>query len=366
MKKLFLIFLFLFVSNYTYSVYASEISLESTQSFYLNQGIVESRTIKVVISNYISDNKSFRLVLPEDANIRFSEDLSFLKITGSGSQKILSGATILPNLREINFHLSEKLINGDSFDINGLKLKVYNKPQGDRYIGIDLTGDSVTEAISVNGYRILDTITYSDILGPSEVFNFTGSIVDSKITLSADMPGDLDFQGIVLENLDSSGKVLSSFFKPNLDRFTYDLQSNYSSIRIKTVDIRANYSTGINYNLDMFKSNIIETNTGTIIPDPVVIEDTILQDPEVDVDVIEKYEPVFKNQARLLNKVVKFIDDYVAKKIVISNSNEINIMIARNKIVVELEKLDTATKEQKVNILINIKTYFKELANLLK
>ncbi|MDP2396010.1 MAG: hypothetical protein Q8S84_06180 [bacterium] len=41
-------------------------------------------------------------------------------------------------------------------------------------------------------------------------------------------------------------------------------------------------------------------------------------------------------------------------------------MIARNKIVVELEKLDTATKEQKVNILINIKTYFKELANLLK
>ncbi len=367
MKKIFLFITFLFISTYTFSVNASDIILDSTQSFYLSQWIVESRPIKVTISNYsdTTDNKSFKLILPEDANIRFSEDLSSLKITWSGSEKILSWATILSNLREIRFDLSEKLSNGNSFDITWLKLKVYSKAQWDRYLWIDLTWDSITEAISSNGYRVLDAISYSDLLAPSEIFNFSWSIADNKITISADMPGDVDFQWIVIENLDTTWKVLSSFFKPNIDKFTYDLQSTYSSIRIKTVDIRANYSTWVVYTIESLKPTIIETNTGTTIP--VVIEDPILQEPEVVVDIVEKYEPVFKNQARLLNKVVKFIDDYVAKKLASNhNNNESSALIARNKIVIELELLDTATKEEKSNILLNIKSYFKELSTYLR
>lgn len=368
MKKILLFITFLFISTYTFSAKASDITLESTQSFYLSQWIVESRPIRINISNYNDsiNSNTFKLILPEDSNIRFSEDTSGIKISWSGSEKILSWVTVLPNLREIKFNLSEKLLNGNSFDISWLKLKIYNKAQWDRYIWIDLNWDNTTEAISSNWYRVLDTLTYSDLLAPSEVFNFTWTVVDNKIAISAEMPWDVDFQWIVIENLDTTWKVLSSFFKPNLDNFTYDMQSTYSSIRIKTVDIRANYSNWVVYTIDSLKPIIIETNTGTTIP--VVTEDPIFQEPEVVVDVVEKYEPVFKNQSRLLNKVVKFVDDYVAKKLLLNhnNNNESSALIARNKIVIELELLDTASKEQKTNILTNIKLYFKELVWELK
>lgn len=178
------------------------------------------------------------------------------------------------------------------------------------------------------------------------------------------MPGDVDFQAIVLENLNNSWTVLSSFFRYDLNNFTYDLQAWYDSIRIKTVDIRANYSTWVVYTLDSLK-NIPQTveSTWSI----VIIEEPMLTTPVVVIDTVEKYNPVFKNQVRLLNKVVKFIDDYISKKFTWKlKINESSVMIARNKIVIELENLDLATNEQKPEIVKNIRAYFKELVSQLK
>lgn len=365
MKKIIVLFAFLFTCGYTFSVNASDITLESTQTFYPSQWIVESLPIKINISNYndTTNNKYFTLMLPEDSNIRFSEDFSSLKISWSWSLKVWTWVTIMSNLRELRFNLSESLINGDSFDISWLKIKVYSKPQWDKYIWIDLNWDKVTDAVSLNWYRVNDINAYSDTMAPSEVFNFTWSIVDNKVIVSAEMPGDVDFQAVVLENLNSSWTGLSSFFRYDLNNFTYDLQTWYDSIRIKTVDIRANYSTWVVYTLNSLK------NTPQVVENTwsVVIEEPILVTPVVVIDTVEKYNPVFKNQVRLLNKVVKFVDDYISKKLIWKPKiSENSLMITRNKIIIELVNLDLATNEQKPEIVKNIRAYFKELALQLK
>ncbi|MDD2871495.1 MAG: hypothetical protein PHS49_05900 [Candidatus Gracilibacteria bacterium] len=364
MKKLSLFIVFLFMCSYTYSTNASSILLESTQNFYPSQGIVESRVLNIQIDSFVNSGNYFTLLLPNDSNIRFSEDFSNVIFTGNSSSKIGSGITIMPDLKHIKFELKENFEDGDSFSISGLKLKIYSKPQGDRYIGLDLNGDMQSDASSSNGYRVLDVYAYSDTLAPSEVFNFTGSVVDNKITVSADMPGDLDFQALVLENLDKDGNVLSSFFRYDLDNFSYDLQANYDSIRIKTVDTRANYSKGLVFGFDIFKAKIDEN----VVEEPILVDEPVIEETEVVIDIIEKYVPKFTVQERLLNKVVKFIDDYIDKTITNEKfeANRSNIYLARNKLVLELEILDTATKAEKPAIVQNVRAYFKELALELK
>lgn len=111
MKKIIVLFTFLFIFGYTFSVNASDITLESTQTFYPSQWIVESKSIKVNISNYndTTNIKYFTLVLPEDSNIRFSEDFSALKVSWSWALKVWSWVIIMPNLRELRFNLLESL-----------------------------------------------------------------------------------------------------------------------------------------------------------------------------------------------------------------------------------------------------------------
>lgn len=373
--------MFLMLCSYTLTTNASSISLESTQSFYPSQWIVESRPISISVSNFDEKNNSkyFSLTLPEDANIRFSEDFSSIKYSWTALNKVWTGITIMPNLRELKFSLKESFVNWDNLNITWIKLKIYSKTQWDRYIWIDLNSDGISEAISANWYRVLDINSYSDTMWPSEVFNLTGTLVDNKLTLSAIMPWDLDFQAIVLENLDKDWKVLSSFFRYNLDNFTYDIQASYHSIRIKTVDVRANYSTWFVLTLDTFKKSdginnndsIQNTSTGTtnIGTSSWVLEDkNDVSEPEVVVDTVDKYSPVFIYQERLLNKVAAFIENYINTHPLKSDTktNESSVIIIRNKLMIELELLDSASKTEKVWIVNNIRSYFKELSLELK
>jgi hypothetical protein len=54
-----------------------------------------------------------------------------------------------------------------------------------------------------------------------------------------------------------------------MNNFTYDLQQGVDSIRIRTVDVRANYSTGLLFLVSVLKNkNVViltgSTNTGTL------------------------------------------------------------------------------------------------------
>ena len=376
MKKIIFLLVFLFTLSYTFTTNASLINLESTQSFYPNQGVVESKSILIDVSNYNTGSISknyFTLTLPEDSNIRFSQDYSAINFSWLSASKIWTGITIMPNLRELRFNLLKNFENWDSINISWLKLVVYSKPQWDRNVGIDLDSDGVIDATSSNWYRVYDVNAYSDSLAPSEVFNFTWSIVDNKITVSADMPGDLDFQAILLENLDIFWKVLSSFFKYDLNNFTYDLQPTYNSIRIKAVDIRANYSIWNTYNLDNIynKNKIIEqvsntwivlVSTWTIIWNTwtVLANTWVILNKDI---IIEKYVPSFTKQVDLLNRVVVFIDKYIIKysSWTISVEKNNNVMSIRNQLVKELEKLDVAIIQDKPSITYNIRAFFKQL-----
>ena len=374
MKKY--LFLCVFILSFVFISFANatSINLESTQTFYPSQWIVESRPVSINITDIVKD--SFSLILPKDTNIRFSSDFSSIKFSWVWSSKIWTWITIMPNLRVLKFSLLDNLVSGDNLTLDGLKLVIYSKPQWDRYIWIDLNWDNITEAISFNWYRVNSINAYSDTLASSEVFNLTWSIVDNKLTVSADMPWDVDFQAVVLENRDSAWKVLSSFFRYDLNKFSYDLQEWFDSIRVKTVDIRANYSKGLVYKIDDFRP--VEDNNICIqvisyaknnqtwdcetFSTPCDIPNWYTQVDKCEIKAVEKYSPTYK-RFNVLYKITWTIDNFINTSLWNDSSIEKTnkIMTMRNNLIKILERLDTASASEIYGIADEFKALFSEI-----
>ncbi|MFA5917353.1 MAG: hypothetical protein WC850_03925 [Candidatus Gracilibacteria bacterium] len=342
MKKfIILVVSLLFVSQ----VNALNLNLQDNQTFFPGAGIKDLSPITVNIDNdnEITKEKSFSIVLQEDSNIRFSSDLSGITVSGTGASKILTGATILPNMRVIQFKVSDNFLKGDNFIIAGVKIIIYTKAQGGKPVGIDINGDGISDFQTLNTVRVDSTYSYSDQLAPSEVFNFTGSIVDNKVIMSSDMPGDLDFQGVQIDNLGNAGNIVSSFFRQDMNNFSYALQQGVDSIRVRTVDVRANYSTGLLLLVSVLKNKDIvvltgstdtgslDTSTGTTVSTGVIDTSTGTTG-EVDISAIEKifmidkYLPTFKTLS--YNTFMVKFDNIIDKKIY-----KESVRIARNDII---------------------------------
>nr|MDD3720208.1 hypothetical protein [Candidatus Gracilibacteria bacterium] len=402
MKKFIIFIAFMFFAS---QANALNISLQDNQTFFPGAGVKDLLPININIDNdnEITKEKGFSIVLQDDANIRFSSDLSGISITGSGSSKILTGASILPNMRVIKFNVSSNLMKGDNFAISGIKLIIYSKAQGGKPIGIDINGDNQADSQTINTVRVDSTYTYSDQLAPNEVFNFTGSITDNKITMSADMPGDVDFQGVQIDNYNASGAIKSSFFRPDLINFSYDILPGTDYFKVRTVDIRANYSTGLTFQFDYFRKPIIETSTGTTTStgetntetgttevicaqvitygvDPVTNKcETFATPCDVPgsyklvnscVQAVEKYVGVFSTKnGVLLNKFVAIIDSFINRNIKanLTQTKKNDIIIIRNYIVKLLESYDkTTTRTQKINVINELAQSIKDLKDSLK
>jgi len=306
---------------------------------------MKSITINIVNDNEITKSNWFALTLPDDANLRFSQDFSGVVITWTWAAKVFQTITVVPNLRVLKFKVADDLKKWESFTITWLKLVIYSKPQWDKYIWIDVNADWMADVVSSNWFRIDTTVSYSDVLPPSEVFDFSWSLVDNKFTVSASMPWDLDFQWVQLDNLDKDGKILSGFFRFDLNNFTYDFKNWITSVRVKTVDIRANYSTWLVFPISFFQKPVISStwttnttlqNTWTvvnIVTNTWVVSNTwsitstwitvsswsiikVIPPKVIVANEIEKYFPDFKNKwyADFMVKFDKVIDKKGYKK----------------------------------------------------
>ena len=342
MKKIIILVVsLLFVSQ----VNALNLNLQDNQTFFPGAWIKDLLPITVNIDNdnEITKEKSFSIVLQDDAKIRFSPDLSWITVSWTGVSKILTGVTVFSNMRVIKFKVSDNFLKWDNFTISWVKIIIYNNAQWWIPIWIDTNWDWVSDFLSLNTVRVDSTYSYSDQLAPSEVFNFTWSIVDNKVIMSSDMPGDLDFQWVQIDNLWTAWNIVSSFFRQDMNNFTYDLQQGVDSIRIRTVDVRANYSTGLLFLVSVLKNkNVViltgSTNTGTLNTSTWTTVSTWVIDTsswtiwEVDISEIEKifmidkYLPTFKTVS--FNTFMVKFDKIIDKK-----EYKESVRIARNDII---------------------------------
>ncbi len=365
MKKLIIFIIsLLFVSQAS----AFSIFSQDTQIFYIWAWVKDLLPIKINIENdnEITKNNSFSLVIQDDATVRFSQDFSSLSISWSWSSKVISWLTLMPNLRVIKFKVTDDFKKGDNLVISWLKIIVYSNVQGDRWVWADLNNDWIIDYQNGNGIRVTNDNSYSDILWPSEVFNFTWSLINNKVTMSADMPWDVDFQWVQIDNLDITWKVVGSFFRYDINNFSYDLSMWVEAIRIRTVDTRANYSVWLLFPISVLKPKVevissstwtltpVVTNTGitstwTTVSTGTVDVEEIVDTPAIEeIFMVDKYLPIFKSTSfnTFMIKFDKIIDKKAYKEEVRKARNEVITLlkkyedkkITKTKFKIELKK----------------------------
>jgi len=382
MKKFLIIFSLFFFSQ----VNALSITSEQTQNFYPSAWIVTASPIYVTVQNDNEITSSwFTLFLEENYNYRFYNDLTDIIVSWAWSWKILT-SQIMPNLREIKFSVNDNFKTWDNLIISWIKVVIYSKPQGIKWISIDTNWDWIIDAYNPNWIRIYETYLYQDTLSPAEIFNLTGSLDnENNITLNADMPGDIDFQAVMIENLDFTNNIVSSYFKPSIDNFSYKLLDNIKNIRFRTVDFRANYSTWLVYSVDYFKKPQIsdsneEEQDGEVciqvityaknpntwecraystpcdVPQWYQIVESCVSDQWDSIVEVKPYIPTFTKYKKTLNDFVALMDKYIRIKswLNISLEKQNRIMLVRNEITKTLEDLDSSTKMQRPQIMAKL------------
>lgn len=331
MKKIIMIIASLFLFT---QVSAFSVSFQDTQIFSVWEGLKEILPINITIDsdNEISKEKSFSLVLPLDSNIRFNSDFSSVRITWTWASKVLNWITIMPNLRVLKFKVAEDLKKWDNLVISWLKVVIYSKVQGDKSIWVDINGDLEADYQSINSLRVTNSNSYSDLLSPSEVFNFTWSLVGNKITLNSEMPWDVDFQWVQIDNLDKSWKVLSGFFRYDMNNFSYDLPLYIESIKIRTIDDRTNYSSWLLFSVESLKAPVITStwttsSTGTEFSTGHI--DDIINDIEIpsieEILKVEKVIPTFKRKSftSFMTKLDIIINKKAYKESIMNSRNDL-------------------------------------------
>lgn len=355
----FVIFFFFFIN----STFALKIDLTDNQTYRPNQWLVELGDISLQMDNSgeIMKDTWFSLIVPDEARFRFYSIQSPI-ISWTGSSKIFSGTSINSAMTMLHFNIGDNLLPWDILKISGIKLVIYDR-QSTQNIGIDITGDNKSDLFTSFFVRVNDILSYHDALGPSEVFNFTWSIVGNNLILNGDVPGDIDFQAFQIYTYDINGWKLRDYFTPILQNYQINLPNTLASLQIKTVDFRANYSTGITYSIDYFRP-VILINTGivdiskastTTIVSTGVTMTWSQSETKVEIVKIERYMPVFqtKGYADFMILFDQMIDRKEYKKEVREIRNQIISLIKDyedNKIskyfvILELKRLITEFKK---------------------
>jgi hypothetical protein len=90
--------------------------------------------------------------------------------------------------------------NGESVTLNNVQMRSYNRDFSARFLGLDITGDLITDATDINGYKV-DVNVKTDQTPPYPVTNvqYTFNIDKTSLTLTWNNPADYDVVGIYIE-----------------------------------------------------------------------------------------------------------------------------------------------------------------------
>lgn len=361
--KIYLIWLF-FLISFTW-VNALTFSTQDQLTFRPDEWIKEILpiTISTTLDTEISSKNWFSLVIPTDANIRFypTQELSMIwtAVSKIKSYKVPS------NMTNLIFDVSSDFKSNDTLIISWIKIIVYNKESGYKYIGINTNGDLTSINTQLDyGIRINNLYWLHSNIGPMEVFNFTWSLIWNNLSLKWEVPWDVNFQAFEIYYLDNSWVVLDKSFVSNLDNYNYTVWPNIKKLTIKSVDTSANYSSWLTFDLNYFKkieqvSNnisstwaVTQTQSGTIISTPVS-------------SLNIKYKPTFLRYKVTLDNFIVAMDGYISakQKQFLSIEAQNNIIAIRNDIAKIAEDIDSADTESRSLFIIRLKLKVFNLKN---
>lgn len=312
-------------------------------------------TINTTLDTEISSKNGFSLIIPIDANLRFYPNQE-LSLTWTAANKIKS-YKVPANMTNLIFNVSSDFKSNDTLVISWIKIIVYNKESGYKYIEINTNGDLTSVNTQLDyGIRINNLYWLHSNIGPMEVFNLTGSLVWDNLKLKWEVPWDVNFQAFEIYYQDNSWAIIDKTFVNTLDNYSYIVWENVKKLTIKSVDTSAKYSSWLTFDLDYFKSTsinnntwtstwtvwIIQTQTGIIIP---------IQTQQI------KYIPTFSRYKDTLDRLINAMDRYISsnQKPLLSINAQNNIIIIRNDIAKVAEDIDKADMDSRSLYIIRLK-----------
>ena len=82
--------------------------------------------------------------------------------------------------------------------------------------------------------------------------------------MSGSFPGDIDLQAVEMNYLDGSGSnIMTDFIQGGIMGRVHIVPASTASLRVRTVDYRANYSSGVIYPISFFEEKI-SSGSGTL------------------------------------------------------------------------------------------------------
>lgn len=205
MKKLLIAPLALLLSVTT--ALAATVGSELAQRYvkYDAEQMIRPITITAEKAGEITAAHGIAIIIPDDLYATFSRTVTSVTASGSAVTAGSLDATVTVtypklNLRTVLIPVKKDFTAGSSVVISGLTIRLYDRGNSYRALGVDLTGDGVSDATDINGIQIDDTAERSDAVVPYDV---TDLMVTQSATTTIKLvwtnPPDLDLTQVEIE-----------------------------------------------------------------------------------------------------------------------------------------------------------------------
>ena len=159
-------------------------------------------TITAQADGEITAEHGINLLIDPDRYILWNKDLITASGTAVDNGRLPASLTpdYMDGYKVLHIPVISNFMNGEQVVLNGLKLRSYDREIGQRYIGLDYTGDKVQEVQDVNSYRVT-TDVHTDQTPPYPVtgLSYTVNEALNAVTLTWSNPPDYDIVSIVVE-----------------------------------------------------------------------------------------------------------------------------------------------------------------------
>lgn len=221
----------LFVAN----VFGATVNSDIAQRYvkYDAEQTIRPITITAERAGEITAAHGIAIIIPDNLYATFTRGMTSITASGTAVSYSVSAAPIVTypkiNLKTVLIPVKQDFAARDSVTISGLTIRLYDRGNSYRSLGIDLTGDGIPDATDINGIQIDDTAERTDATVPYDVTDLVATqTTATAIKLAWTNPPDLDLTQIEIERMRvRNGVVTTATFAVGADLTTIAKPAEY-------------------------------------------------------------------------------------------------------------------------------------------
>lgn len=251
----------------------------------------------------ITAEHGIRIIIPSDLYAIWDQEIGSIYASGPAVNSGKLSGTIEAQYpgstaKTIFIPVLQDFVSGESVQINGLGIRVFNRGNGLRYLQLDLNADGIADTYDLSGIRIDDTASRSDGTAPGTVSDL--KVVQSEEgipTLSWTNPPELDIiRADILRKRTRAGVVTETNFYVNLDYTRAGQMETYIDADVQTGDQLEYLVTVVDYRFNSPAESVLlvagemESTVTEEIP-PVIADEEVEEVSETET-ILSRYSDI--------------------------------------------------------------------------